>query len=54
MDEHLPLGEGTFPFNQFFNLLSQFKLSPIYTIEPHEEEHLRKGLAAIRKYIKPD
>jgi sugar phosphate isomerase/epimerase len=54
MDEHLPLGEGTFPFDQFFNFLSQFKLSPIYTIEPHEEEHLRRGLVAIRKYIKPD
>jgi len=54
MDEHLPLGEGTFPFDEFFDLLSQMKLAPILTIEPHEEEHLRKGLAAIRKYIKAD
>jgi len=50
-DQHLPLGEGTFPFDQFFNLLSQLKLNPIYTIEPHEEEHLRRGLQAMRKYI---
>ena len=54
MDEHLPLGEGTFPFDEFFNLLSQLTLAPIFTIEPHEEEHLRRGLAAIRKYIKLD
>ena len=51
MDEHLPPGEGTFPFDEFFALLSQFKLVPIFTIEPHGEEHLRKGLAAVRKYI---
>ena len=50
-DEHLPLGEGTFPFDQFFSLLSESKLNPIYTIEPHEEEHLRRGMQAMRKYI---
>src|SRR4030042_4032120 len=33
-DEHLPMGEGSFDFDQFFNLLSQFQLNPIYTIEP--------------------
>jgi sugar phosphate isomerase/epimerase len=51
MDEHLPMGEGTFPFDQFFSLLKQLRLNPIYTIEPHEEEHLRRGLEAIKKYI---
>lgn len=51
MDEHLPVGEGGFDFDGFFNLLSQFKLSPIYTIEPHEEAHLWRGLKAVRKYI---
>lgn len=51
MDEHLPVGEGTFPFGSFFNLLSQLKLSPIYTIEPHTEEHLKRTLKAVRKYI---
>jgi sugar phosphate isomerase/epimerase len=50
-DEHLPMGEGDFDFNQFFNLLSQYKLKPIYTIEPHEEEHLGRALTAARKYI---
>jgi len=51
MDEHLPVGEGGFDFDGFFNLLSQFKLSPIYTIEPHEEAHLWRGLKAVKKYI---
>jgi sugar phosphate isomerase/epimerase len=51
MDEHLPLGEGEFDFHQFFTLLSQLKLKPIYTLEPHEEDHLRRGLEAVKKYI---
>jgi sugar phosphate isomerase/epimerase len=51
MDEHLPVGEGGFDFDQFFNLLSQFGLNPIYTIEPHEEAHLWRGLEAVKKYI---
>jgi len=50
-DEHLPVGEGKFDFKQFFSLLSEQKFSPIYTIEPHEEEHLQRGLEAVRKYI---
>jgi len=50
-DEHLPMGEGSFDFDLFFNLLSQFQLNPIYTIEPHQEDHLRRGLEAARKYI---
>ncbi|HUL30790.1 MAG TPA: sugar phosphate isomerase/epimerase family protein [Thermodesulfobacteriota bacterium] len=50
-DEHLPVGEGGFDFNQFFSLLSQYKLNPLYTIEPHEEAHLWRGLHAVRKYV---
>jgi sugar phosphate isomerase/epimerase len=51
MDEHLPMGEGDFDFDRFFNLLSQLGLNPIYTIEPHEEAHLWRGLEAVKKYI---
>jgi sugar phosphate isomerase/epimerase len=51
MDEHLPMGEGGFDFNQFFTLLSQYHLNPLYTIEPHEEAHLWRGLEAVKKYI---
>ena len=52
MDEHLPMGEGNFDFGQFFKLLSHYGLNPIYTLEPHEEAHLWRGLEAVRKYIK--
>ncbi len=51
MDEHLPVGEGNFDFDQFFELLSQYGLNPIYTLEPHEEAHLWRGLEAVKKYI---
>ena len=52
MDEHLPIGEGGFDFDGFFNLLSQLGLNPIYTIEPHEEAHLWRGLQAVKRYVK--
>ncbi len=52
MDEHLPMGEGSFDFDQFFNLLQQYGLHPIYTIEPHEEAHLWRGLEAVRRFVK--
>jgi sugar phosphate isomerase/epimerase len=51
MDEHLPVGDGNFDFDIFFGLLSQFRLSPIYTIEPHQEDHLWRSLKAVKKYI---
>jgi len=51
MDEHLPVGEGNIDFDGFFHLLSQFGLNPIYTIEPHEEAHLWRGLKAVKRYI---
>lgn len=50
-DDHLPVGEGGFDFNQFFSLLAKWNLSPLYTIEPHEEAHLWRGLKAVKKYI---
>lgn len=52
MDEHLPMGEGSFDFDQFFYLLQQYDLHPIYTIEPHEEAHLWRGLEAVRRFVK--
>lgn len=51
MDEHLPIGEGSFDFDQLFALLSEFRLNPIYTLEPHQEDHLFRGLEAVKKYV---
>jgi len=47
-DEHLPVGEGTFPFLRFFELLKKKGASPIVTLEPHTEEHLWRSLANIK------
>ncbi len=50
-DEHLPMGEGCFDFDRFFSLLSQSRLKPIFTIEPHEEGHLRRGMKAAERFL---
>jgi sugar phosphate isomerase/epimerase len=50
-DEHLPIGEGSFGFDQLFTLLARYGLNPIYTLEPHQEDHLKRGLEAVKKYI---
>ena len=50
-DEHLPVGEGDFDFDRFFRFLAESGLKPIYTIEPHREEHLWPSLKMARKWI---
>ena len=51
MDDHLPAGEGGFDFAELFDLLDRRGLHPVYTIEPHEEAHLWKGLKAVREFL---
>lgn len=48
-DEHLPVGEGTFPFQRFFGLLRQKGVRPIVTLEPHTQEDLWRTLENIRR-----
>lgn len=43
-DQHLPVGEGTFPFHHFMDALKKTGRTPIVTIEPHTREALRKSL----------
>lgn len=50
-DDHLPLGEGKIDFRAIFSLLQAKKLHPIYTLEPHSQEHLGPGLKALKKYL---
>jgi len=47
LDEHLPVGEGNFPFWKFFELLHEKGLNPILTIESHTEKHLWRMLENI-------
>ena len=46
-DEHLPVGEGTFPFARLFAILRERKLTPILTVEAHSERNLARTLANI-------
>ena len=48
-DEHLPVGEGTFPFQRFFELLRQKGVQPIVTLEPHTQEDLWCTLENIKR-----
>ena len=48
-DEHLPVGEGTFPFAELFGILRERKLGPILTVESHSENNLWKMLDNIRR-----
>ncbi|MFQ5353961.1 MAG: sugar phosphate isomerase/epimerase family protein [Thermodesulfobacteriota bacterium] len=53
-DEHLPLGEGSIDFTEYFRLLRLYKVRPVYTIEPHGEEAFRRALRAARSFISPE
>jgi len=50
-DEHLPVGLGKIDFDGVFSCLRAQNLQPIYTIEPHTEEHLEMSLKALEKYL---
>ena len=47
LDEHLPVGEGTFPFTKLFAMLKERTLAPILTVEAHSEKNLARTLANI-------
>lgn len=48
-DEHLPVGSGTFPFNELFQTLRQLNVRPTITLEAHAEAHLWQSLDNIGK-----
>jgi len=48
-DEHLPIGEGNFPFAELFDFLRKREQKPILTLEAHSEEHFRRTVATLRK-----
>lgn len=49
LDEHLPVGAATFPFNELFDALKALKVKPTYTLEAHSQEHLWQSLANVQK-----
>ena len=50
-DEHLPLGQGNIDFPAIFSRIKRKRLQPIYTIEPHDIEHLVPSVKALQKYL---
>ena len=46
-DEHLPVGDGNFPFEKLFRLLKEKNLRPILTVEAHSERNLARTLSNI-------
>jgi len=50
-DEHLPPGCGEIDFPGIFSSLRRKNLQPIYTLEPHQVEHLLPSLNALEKYL---
>jgi sugar phosphate isomerase/epimerase len=44
LDEHLPVGEGNFPFQIFFSMIRERDVKPIITLESHTEQNLWKML----------
>ena len=48
LDEHLPVGQGNFPFHDFFNVIREQGLSPIITLESHTEKQLWQMIEGIK------
>jgi sugar phosphate isomerase/epimerase len=46
-DEHLPIGDGNFPFESLFTFLKERALKPILTLEAHTEAHFRKSVETL-------
>jgi len=47
-DQHLPVGEGNFPFRELLALVRWKNLTPILTVESHSEKSLWRMLENIR------
>jgi len=47
-DEHLPVGDGNFPFPEFLEGVRERNLDPILTVESHSEESLLRMIENIR------
>lgn len=51
MDQHLPPGDGTFDFIGFLRYLRAQRLSPLYTLEVHQEEDLPRSFETVTRYL---
>jgi sugar phosphate isomerase/epimerase len=49
LDEHLPVGCGTFPFTNFFQTLNKMKVKPTITLEAHNQDSLLQSVKNIKE-----
>jgi sugar phosphate isomerase/epimerase len=47
-DEHLPVGNGNFSFNELFEELRKIKVKPVITLEAHDQADLWQSLENIK------
>ena len=50
-DEHLAVGEGVIDFERFFELAGKFTTDPIWTLEAHDEDTLKRTLEAVQRFL---
>jgi len=50
-DQHLPPGDGKFDFQRLFHILWAQKITPIYTVEVHQESELLRSLETVKHYV---
>lgn len=50
-DEHLPIGEGSIDFGRLITLIEKYAPDPVYTIEPHGEGAIERGVEAITRFL---
>ncbi len=50
-DQHLPPGDGKFDFIGFLRRLRAQRLSPLYTIEVHQEKDLPRSFETVTRYL---
>lgn len=51
VDDHLPLGEGSIDFKTLFGALKAYAKDPVYTIEPHGEDVLKRAIKAVKRFL---
>lgn len=50
MDQHLPIGDGTFDFDKLFSNIDK-KKDYIYTIEAHTPERVLKSISRLKEFV---
>ncbi len=51
LDQHLPIGEGNFPFAALMSSLAARKCTPVITLEAHSKERLYRALASYQALV---